>query len=67
MSNERWLEKFNRWNPQGEERTYTISNTKRYCKEFEINNKGLCKHYLGCTLSVKRKTCSGECALRSNI
>lgn len=65
MSNKRWMEKFIKWIPKDNERTIdSRSNAKKYCKGFEIGDKGLCKNYVGCTLLIKRRTCAGECSLK---
>lgn len=65
MCNKKWLKKFNEWDPKDKgETTVSASNAKRYCKGFEIGNKGLCKHYMGCQLVVKSRTCSKECGFK---
>lgn len=66
MSNEIWLEKFIKWNPEVKERiTASISNVKLYCKDFKIGDNGICKHYKGCQIMINR-TCSEECGLKIN-
>lgn len=66
MSNKKWLEKLIKWVPKDDKRTIaSASNDKRYCKEFEIGDKGICKHYRGYPMMVNR-TCSEECGLKIN-
>lgn len=63
MSKEAWIRKFNEWQPEGNN-NYKIINEK-HCEEFEANNKGYCKHYMGC--KIVNRTCSEECDIKRVI
>lgn len=66
MSNKMWLEKLIKWVPKDDKITILgASNIKRYCKDFEIGDKDICKHYRGYPMIVNR-TCSEECGLKIN-
>lgn len=62
MSNERWLKKFEAWDPYNQ-CNIKLSSGIRGCEGFMIGDNGYCKHYMGCKILISN-SCIRECSLR---
>lgn len=63
MSNENWMKKLERWEPESENDRFNRKRDKEKCKDFQKDNDGYCKNYIGCT-SLINTSCIKKCKLR---